>query len=207
MTRKTQTDQGLVRRAPSQARARHKVELILEAALRILDREGEAALTTNRIAAVAGVSIGTLYQYFADRQAIVDALVQRELGSLGERILESLSGPAPSEPGDRIRLAVRAVLKAFGGRTAVQRQLLHGATAGKGPVSPQALRSIAVGLLASSGVVAHDQRVRKLPRAEAFVLVHAFVGVLQGILAAPPDVPLPAIEDALVRYVMAFLLN
>ncbi|MDE2606107.1 MAG: TetR/AcrR family transcriptional regulator [Burkholderiales bacterium] len=179
----------------------------MEAALRILDREGEAALTTNRIAAVAGVSIGTLYQYFADRQAIVDALVQRELGSLGERILESLSGPAPSEPGDRIRLAVRAVLKAFGGRTAVQRQLLHGATAGKGPVSPQALRSIAVGLLASSGVVAHDQRVRKLPRAEAFVLVHAFVGVLQGILAAPPDVPLPAIEDALVRYVMAFLLN
>lgn len=205
MNRKKQTDQALVRRRPIQTRARHKVELILEAALRILDREGEAALTTNRIAEVAGVSIGTLYQYFADRQAILGALVQRELGALGERIMESLRGPAPPESGARIRVAVRAVLDAFGGRTAVQRQLLHRATAASGSVSPEALRSMVLGLLTSSGVVAHDRRVRKLPRTDAFVLVHAFVGVLQGILAAPPDIPVRAIEDALVRYSAAFV--
>ncbi len=205
MDRKDGAHQGLARRQPSQTRARHKVELILEATLRILDREGEAALTTNHIASVAGVSIGTLYQYFADRQAIMDALVQRELGAIGERVMESLSGPAPSEPGTRIRLAVRAVLNAFGGRTAVQHQLLQGVTASSGAMSLEGLRSIVVDLLTSSGVVAHDRSVRKLPQAEAFVLVHAFVGVLRGILAAPPDVPLRAVEDALVRYLLAFM--
>jgi AcrR family transcriptional regulator len=205
MARKTQAPHGLVRRQPSQTRARHKVELILEAALRILDREGEDALTTNYIASVAGVSIGTLYQYFADRQAIVDALVQRELEAIRKRVMESLSGPAPSEPGGRIRLVVRAVLDAFGGRTAVQRQLLHGASASGGAMSPDRLRSIVMDLLTSSGIVAHDRRLRKLQQAEAFVMVHAFAGVLRGVLAAPPQVPFRAIEDALVRYLLAFM--
>ncbi len=207
MARKDQSDPGLARRQPSQARARHKVELILEATLRILDREGADALTTNRIASVAGVSIGTLYQYFADRQAILDALVRRELEAIGQRVMESLGGPAPYEPGGRIRAVVRAVLEAFGGRTAVQRQLLEGASAGIGAVSPHALRTVVVDLLVSSGIVAHDRRLRKLPRAEAFVMVHAFVGVLRGVLATPPDVPLRAIEDALVRLLVALMAN
>lgn len=202
MPRKAQVDQVLARRKPSQARARQKVELILEATLRILDREGPDALTTNRIALVAGVSIGTLYQYFADRQSIVDALVRRELEAIGGRVMASLAGRAPVEPGGRIRAVVHAVLDAFGGRTDVQRQLLHGSGAGVG-TAPAALRAMVVDLLVSGGVVSHDRRRRTLPRADAFVMVHALVGVLQGVLSAPPDVPLRAIEDALVRLVLA----
>ncbi|MEM7411319.1 MAG: TetR/AcrR family transcriptional regulator [Myxococcota bacterium] len=66
------------RRAPRQARSRVLVESLLEATRRILDEEGSEALTTNRIADVAGVSIGSLYQYFEDKEGLVDAIFLAE---------------------------------------------------------------------------------------------------------------------------------
>jgi len=61
------------RRNPKQARAQATVGAVLEAAFQILEEDGEARLTTNLIAERAGVSIGTLYQYFEDREAILAA--------------------------------------------------------------------------------------------------------------------------------------
>ena len=58
------------RKEPRQARSQVTVTAILEATIRILEREGMDAATTTRIAEVAGVSVGTLYQYFAHRDAI-----------------------------------------------------------------------------------------------------------------------------------------
>ena len=69
------------RRRPKQARARATWDAIVEAAAQILERGGPEALTTNEIAARAGVSIGTLYQYFPDKAAIVLAAAKRELGA------------------------------------------------------------------------------------------------------------------------------
>ena len=66
------------RKQPQQARSRVTVNAILDATTRILDREGPGAATTTRIAEVAGISIGTLYQYFSHRDAILDALLDRE---------------------------------------------------------------------------------------------------------------------------------
>ena len=63
-----------LRRKPQQTRSRARVALLLEAAERVLIREGAAALTTTRVAAEAGVSVGSLYQYLPDRGAIIDAL-------------------------------------------------------------------------------------------------------------------------------------
>ena len=64
-------------RTPRQARARATVDAILLAAAHILKTEGEGALTTNRVALLAGVSIGSLYQYFPNKQAVLDALRER----------------------------------------------------------------------------------------------------------------------------------
>jgi AcrR family transcriptional regulator len=66
------------RKAPRQARAQATVHAILEATVLILDREGLDAASTTRIAEVAGVSVGSLYQYFAHRDAILTALQDRE---------------------------------------------------------------------------------------------------------------------------------
>lgn len=66
------------RRRPVQARSRALVDAIVEGAARVVDREGLRA-TTNRIAAEAGVSIGSLYQYFPNKEALMVALAERHL--------------------------------------------------------------------------------------------------------------------------------
>jgi AcrR family transcriptional regulator len=68
---------GSARKTPRQARARATVDAILMAAAHILKSDGPEQMTTNRIAELAGVSIGSLYQYFPNKQAVVAALRER----------------------------------------------------------------------------------------------------------------------------------
>ena len=80
-----------MRKSPTQARAEHTVDAILEAAAQILQSDGEEKLNTNRIAERAGFSIGTLYQYFADKEAIVAALAERERDKVLATVVKALS--------------------------------------------------------------------------------------------------------------------
>ncbi|WP_049580434.1 TetR/AcrR family transcriptional regulator [Streptomyces sp. SBT349] len=68
-----------LRKAPQQARSRARVEAILAAADRLLAREGVEALTTRRIAADAAVPVGTLYQFFDDRDAVLAAVARQHM--------------------------------------------------------------------------------------------------------------------------------
>ncbi|HKD29680.1 MAG TPA: TetR/AcrR family transcriptional regulator [Xanthobacteraceae bacterium] len=74
MVAKTQTNP---RRLASQQRSRLTVEALLEATARILVKDGYDCASTNRIAHVAGVSIGSLYQYFPSKEALVAAVIDR----------------------------------------------------------------------------------------------------------------------------------
>ncbi|MFD5542677.1 TetR family transcriptional regulator [Streptomyces sp. NPDC127079] len=75
MSEPTTDETGVVlRRTPQQARSKARLARVLEAAEQVLVAEGVQALTTTRVAAAAGVSVGSLYQYLPDRDAIVDAL-------------------------------------------------------------------------------------------------------------------------------------
>ena len=65
------------RKTASQERSRLTVDALLEATARILVREGFDKASTNRIAEVAGVSVGSLYQYFPSKEALVAALIDR----------------------------------------------------------------------------------------------------------------------------------
>jgi len=76
----------LPRKAPRQERSRELVEWILEAATRILAADGLPGLTTNRVAAVAGISVGSLYQYFPNKDAIVVALIERTQRGVAEAV-------------------------------------------------------------------------------------------------------------------------
>jgi AcrR family transcriptional regulator len=70
------------RKLPKQERARATVEAILTATAHILVRDGFDAACTNRIAAKAGVSIGSLYQYFPTKEALVAALLERHVNDM-----------------------------------------------------------------------------------------------------------------------------
>jgi len=75
------------RRPPQQKRARATVADILEATGRIVERDGYDALTTNEIARVAGVGVGSLYQYFATKDAVVEALQEQHFERMGVAFL------------------------------------------------------------------------------------------------------------------------
>ena len=87
------------RRAPTQGRAHATVGVILEAAAQIFSEFGYAAGTTNRIAERAGVSVGSFYQYFPNKDAVLVALVERHVAA-GMRSVESLLDAAAAAPGD-----------------------------------------------------------------------------------------------------------
>ncbi|HEV3130214.1 MAG TPA: TetR/AcrR family transcriptional regulator [Solirubrobacteraceae bacterium] len=66
-----------LRNSPSQARSRERLRRVLDAADELLEQEGAEAFTTTRIAQTAGVSVGTVYRFFPDKQTIVEALAVR----------------------------------------------------------------------------------------------------------------------------------
>jgi AcrR family transcriptional regulator len=205
MVQKALKNQQVTRRRPQQERALEKVGLMLEAATRILDKHGLAGLTTNRVAEVAGVSIGTVYQYFNDKSELLDALAAREVRALSDSVLAALTGPAPAEPGGRVRALVRAVLDAYGGRTGVHKLLVDHLLATHGATPLPGMREAVVKMMSEGGIVGFDQRVRALAPAEAFVLTHSVGGVVRALLAAHgrfDDAQRQAIEDALVRLVV-----
>jgi AcrR family transcriptional regulator len=82
------TDDIPLRRLPTQARAEDKVRRMLDAADRLLATEGSAALGTKPLAEAAGVSVGTVYNWFADKDAIAEALALRHWGELAGLVAE-----------------------------------------------------------------------------------------------------------------------
>jgi AcrR family transcriptional regulator len=85
------------RRAPLQDRSRQMVEAILEAAARVLRRHSLAGFNTNRVAELAGISIGSLYQYFPNKDALTAALVERSQTELAAQV-EALVAAAQDWP-------------------------------------------------------------------------------------------------------------
>ena len=101
-----------VRRRPQQRRARDTVEAVLDAVIRLLKREGTAAITTNRIAEVAGVSIGSVYQYFPDKRAIFTALHTRHVEQIDRVIQSTLVNHAASSMEELLRAMIEAMIDA-----------------------------------------------------------------------------------------------
>lgn len=103
-----------LRRVPRQARSRERLARMLDAAEALLVAEGPAALTTTRVAAAAGVSVGSLYQYLPDKEAIVEALAGRYLAEF-EGLMTALAEEASAAP-ERWQDPVGRLLDAFAQR-------------------------------------------------------------------------------------------
>ncbi len=113
------------RRSPSQERSRQTVEVILEAAARVLIKEGYDAASTNRIAKVAGVSVGSLYQYFPSKETLIAELIDRQademLGLAVSRVAEVASEPLEVAG----REVVRTIFGVFARKAELNRVLLE----------------------------------------------------------------------------------
>jgi AcrR family transcriptional regulator len=109
-----------------QRRSRETVAAILDAAARVLEEHGYAAGTTNRIAERAGVSIGSLYEYFPSKDAIVVALAERELDAERDALLAVLTGARAREPlALLLRRFVEAIVDLHAARPTLHRILFE----------------------------------------------------------------------------------
>lgn len=79
-----------VKKRPAQPRAKATVQAMLDAAARILERQGYDSVTTNHVAEAAGVSIGSLYEYFPNKQSIIAAALARELQEIADEVKASM---------------------------------------------------------------------------------------------------------------------
>ena len=96
------------RKRPLQTRSRETVAVILEATARILEAEGLEVANTNAIAARAGVSIGSVYQYFPDKSAIFAELIHKAEADLGDNLEMLLARTAGLALEERIGILVKA---------------------------------------------------------------------------------------------------
>jgi AcrR family transcriptional regulator len=163
------------------------VQALLVATERLLDREGFARATTNRIAELAGTSIGSLYQYFASKDALVAALVDRRIEEQVELLRVRLAELEALPLEVAFESFARDLVDLYARRPRVDSALLSLlALVGKREKMVQAERE------ATTHLAAH-LRARALPFAPdelervAFVLVHSFQGVVAAACAHEPD--------------------
>lgn len=101
------------RKTPVQERSKDTVRRIIDAATTMLKERGYDGASTNRIAAAAGISPGSLYQYFPNKDAILHAVVEAYTQELLERMARRLSELLQSDPGDLVAAAIEAQVDAM----------------------------------------------------------------------------------------------
>jgi AcrR family transcriptional regulator len=100
-------------RKPKQARAKFTQEALVDAATQVLRAQGYDRFNTNRVAEQAGVSIGSLYQYFPNKQALIEAIVVRHVAVLASTIAASLTQARALPVGDAMDLLVQATMDVY----------------------------------------------------------------------------------------------
>lgn len=199
-------DPDSTRKNPKQARARHTVDTIIDATAQILKKEGSAGLTTNYLAMKSGFSIGTIYQYFPNRESILLALIARQREEVQRRIEAAVRTGQPGSLDDKVRLIVRALHDAFlvhrnPARRLVSALLRLASTHGLPAPSDDFAQAIVKAWQEEEGA-----QHRSLNESELFVLSRAVIEVLRhATLHGSPQLGTPAFEDALVRLVLGFL--
>ena len=189
---------GIKRRIPRQTRAEEPVAAIVEAAAQVLEVAGLVAFTTNAVAERAGVSIGTLYQYFADKQALLRALAEREIQRALVAIGTALRGDPQASGEQKVRAMVRALVNAFSGRQRARRAVIEALLAQPG-ASSEMMLPIAAFLAQSEGALT------RLNREQMFVLSRAVMGVVRAaVVEEQPFFKSRSFEDEVVRLVMAY---
>jgi AcrR family transcriptional regulator len=194
-----------MRRRPTQRRAVETVEAVLDATVRLLKRGGTNGITTNRIAEVAGVSIGSLYQYFPNRGAIFNALHQRHIDQIDRMIQNTVVEHAGVSLRDLIRAIIEAMVKSHAGDPALPELLSREVPHRAGGTVDFAQRLHGVFLLAISARAQELKRRRNLD-AVVFVVAHMIDALSHGAaLRRPRTLSLSEAQDEAVKAVLAYL--
>jgi AcrR family transcriptional regulator len=134
------------RKKPQQARSSDLVAAILEAAIQVLSREGAARFTTTRVAERAGVSVGSIYQYFPNKAAILFRLQSDEWRETTDMLRATLAD-ASRPPLDRLRRLVHAFVKSECDEAAMRVALADAAPLYRDAPEARSVRAASKGIL------------------------------------------------------------
>jgi len=194
-----------VRRKPKQRRARETANAVLDAAVRVLKREGFSALTTNRISEVAGVSIGSLYQYFPDKNAILEALHQRHINEMDRMVERTLVEHAASSLDVLIRAMLESMVEAHASDPELYHLLMTEVPHRAGGTRDFSVRLHGAFLLAISSRAPRLRKRKDLDKV-VFVVTHMVEALSHGaVLRRPPSLSLADAKAEAVRAVLAYL--
>jgi AcrR family transcriptional regulator len=192
-----------MRRRPSQERSRATVERILGAGRSVLLERGFEGASTNRIAAAAGVGPGTLYQYFPDKAAILDRVVERAVDDLEARITRAFLGSLRAGD-DAVRHHLEALLDALSEEADLLRVL-----SADGPRTVDRRRvgfARRIDALVAGALIAEHPDSAGVPvDAVAWMLVRTVEHVTISWVLEQPDVPREAVITELTAMVGGYL--
>jgi AcrR family transcriptional regulator len=201
----SKTKRQIGRRQPTQRRAHETVDAVLDAVIRILKREGLSAVTTNRIAEVAGVSIGSLYQYFPDKLAIFEALHQRHIDQIDRLVQRKLVLHATSPLDELVTAMMDAMVEAHEADPE-----LHGLLSTQVPHRAGGSQEFAVRLhgafLMAIAARSNEMKKNRDPVKAAFIVAHMVDALGHGVvLRRPPGLSRSDAKKEAIRAVLAYL--
>jgi len=195
------------RKEPTQERAAFTVDAIVTAVEQVLEQGGVAALNTNRVAELAGVSIGTLYQYFPNKESLVGAVQARYLDHTFGLCRAALAAAAGVPLADVIARVTTALVAAYHAQRPIHRWLIELRTAAGFQGRFRAAIDAFVDEVAALLDARHDVRFPDA-RAAAYAIVHAVNGLVSATGERNREVDIDAIAAAtsamITAYVSAF---
>ncbi|MFJ7792949.1 TetR/AcrR family transcriptional regulator [Pseudomonas sp. NPDC096950] len=195
----------LPRKRPAQARSVATLEIIYEATLQVLVKEGPARCNTTRVAERAGVSVGTIYQYYPNRRALLAGVLERHLESVAQAIEQACAtghGATTGEMGAAIANAFldAKLLRAEASRALYTISESHGGVALVAIARERMLRAVCSVLSSAS-----DRRFAKVETV-ALVLLGAVAGPVRELLEQDyDDVAVASIREQLVNLASGYL--
>ena len=193
------------RKSPVQARSTASVDAILEATIQVLLSVGKERLTTTRVASRAGVSVGTLYQYFPNKSALLQAVLKRHL----DEVTEAVERVCREQRGNTLQQMATALITAFldakmrDAKTSVALYSVSSDVDGAKILQRMGVRSnkAIVGMLES----ARDP-LTKDPQLVASLLQGAMAGVSRRLLESDaPEKEFDLLREELVFFVCGYL--
>jgi AcrR family transcriptional regulator len=191
-----------LRRTPLQDRSRQTVGRILDAAARVLKERGYDGASTNRIAAAAGISPGSLYQYFPNKDAILAALVAEYTEQLLDRVSHNLGKLSECQPGTQLEHAITASVDALLERPEILR-LISGQLPGHNSTEVlKPLEALFEDVIRGFTMALPNPPVGMDVDAASWLLVHLFGTAVRYVVDEPPIA-----KDVYVKEVVRLVLS
>jgi AcrR family transcriptional regulator len=184
------------------------VERILAAGRAVVLRDGYDAASTNRIAAEAGVSPGSLYQYFPNKDSVLNAIVGRYSDDVAERITAALADRFDETGPEMVRATLEALLDALEENAELLRIVADELPRSENLARAEALEERVTGLI-SAYLAARPPELRSdlAPTTAAWILVRAIENLSVRYVLDRPPIARSAFVSELERLVEGYLVD